>query len=259
MRPRTQAITLEIIMRTVFGIEDAERLEQLRERLGRVLDIGMQTRALASIVLPPAAEDDRARACGSASCACGPDDDEVLYDEIARRRTAADTAERDDVLSILLQARDEHGQPDDGRRAARRADHVAGRRPRDDRNHARLGVRPAAAQPGELERLQAEVDAGEGSEYLDAVIKETLRIRPVVPGVVRKLTAPLELNGYQLPAGVRVAPNIYLTHRRAGRLSGAGAVQPRALPRRARPTPTRGSRSGAASGAASARASRSTS
>ena len=46
------------------------------------------------------------------------------------------------------------------------------------------------------------------------MIKETLRIRPVVPGVVRKLTAPIELNGYELPAGMRVAPNIYLTHRR---------------------------------------------
>ena len=46
------------------------------------------------------------------------------------------------------------------------------------------------------------------------MIKETLRIRPVVPGVVRMLTAPIELDGYELPAGMRVAPNIYLTHRR---------------------------------------------
>jgi cytochrome P450 len=68
--------------------------------------------------------------------------------------------------------------------------------------------------PRELATLQEEVEGRESEEYLDAVIKETLRIRPVVPGVVRKLTAPLELNGYRLPAGVRVAPNIYLTHRR---------------------------------------------
>ena len=68
--------------------------------------------------------------------------------------------------------------------------------------------------PHELERLEAEIEAGEGDEYLDAVIKETLRIRPVVPGVVRKLTAPIELDGYEIPAGMRVAPNIYLTHRR---------------------------------------------
>jgi cytochrome P450 len=65
--------------------------------------------------------------------------------------------------------------------------------------------------PDKLERLRGELDSG-GDEYLDAVIKETLRIRPVVPGVVRKLTEPLELRGYELPAGTRVAPNIYLTH-----------------------------------------------
>jgi cytochrome P450 len=68
--------------------------------------------------------------------------------------------------------------------------------------------------PAELERLEAEIEAENGTEYLDAVIKETLRIRPVVPGVVRVLKAPVELNGFELPAGVRVAPNIYLTHRR---------------------------------------------
>ena len=50
-------------------------------------------------------------------------------------------------------------------------------------------------------------------DYLDAVIKETLRIRPVVPGVVRKMKEPFELRGYEIPVGTRVAPNIYLTHR----------------------------------------------
>ena len=69
--------------------------------------------------------------------------------------------------------------------------------------------------PVELARLQQEVDSGRSDDYLDAVIKETLRLRPVLPGVVRKLTKPLTLGGYDLPAGVRAAPNIYLTHRRA--------------------------------------------
>jgi cytochrome P450 family 135 len=119
------------------------------------------------------------------------------------------------VLSILLQARDEEGNAmtDVELRDELMTLLVAG--------HETTATTLAWAfdlllrHPAELSRLRGEVDAGETDEYLDAVIKEALRLRPVLPGVVRKLTAPLELNGYELPAGVRVAPNIYLTHRRA--------------------------------------------
>jgi cytochrome P450 len=69
--------------------------------------------------------------------------------------------------------------------------------------------------PGSLERLQAEIADGSSDEYLGAVIEETLRVRPVVPGVMRKLKAPFQLDGYELQPGMRVAPNIYLTHRRS--------------------------------------------
>jgi cytochrome P450 len=213
LRPRTQAITLEIIMRTVFGIEDAERLARLSERLGAMLDIGMQSRALAAIAIPPVRKTIgrrlwkrflRLRAAADAE----------IYDEITRRRQATDIEQRDDVLSILLQAHDEDGRPmtDQELRDELMTLLVAG--------HETTATTLAWAfdlllrHPAELERLTAEMEAGEGTDYLDAVIKETLRIRPVVPGVVRVLTAPVQLNGFELPAGVRVAPNIYLTHRR---------------------------------------------
>ena len=97
-------------MRTVFGIEDAERLAKLRDRLGRMLDIGMHPMALAMIVVAPLRRTigrrtwhrfQRLRA----------DVNEVLYDEIRRRRQVPDLADRDDVLSILVQARDEEGNP----------------------------------------------------------------------------------------------------------------------------------------------------
>jgi cytochrome P450 len=214
LRVRTQAITLEIIMRAVFGIEDAERLDQLRERLRRLLDISTKQVALATIVLAPLR-----RTVGRRMWArfqqLRADVDEVIYDEIARRRTAADIAERSDVLSVLLQARDEQGKPltDVELRDELITLLVAG--------HETTATTLAWAfdlllrHPAELERLQTEVDSGEGNDYLDAVIKETLRIRPVVPGVVRKLTAPLDIGGREFPAGVRLAPNIYLTHRRA--------------------------------------------
>ena len=111
-----------------------------------MLDIGMQSRALAAIALPQVRRTIgrgifkrflRLRAAADAE----------IYDEIARRRSATDVEERDDVLSILLQARDEDGRAAHRRGAARRADDPAGRRPRDDRDVARVGVRPAAAPP----------------------------------------------------------------------------------------------------------------
>ena len=119
------------------------------------------------------------------------------------------------MLSILLQARDEDGRAltDEELRDELMTLLVAG--------HETTATTLAWAfqlllrDRTKLARLQGEIDAGEeDGVYLDAVIKETLRIRPVVPGVIRKLTAPIELAGYELPAGMRVAPNIYLTHRR---------------------------------------------
>jgi cytochrome P450 len=213
LRPRTQAITLEIIMRTVFGIEDAERLARLSERLAAMLDIGMHTGAVAAIAIPPVRKTVgrplykrflRLRAAADAE----------IYDEIARRRRAQDIGERDDVLSVLLQATDEDGRgmTDQELRDELMTLLVAG--------HETTATSLAWAfelllrHPAERERLEAEMEAGGETDYLDAVIKETLRIRPVVPGVIRVLTAPVELNGFELPAGTRVAPNIYLTHRR---------------------------------------------
>ena len=68
--------------------------------------------------------------------------------------------------------------------------------------------------PHALARLREEVDAGE-EDYLDAVVKETLRPRPVIALVLRRLLEPMEIGGRVLPAGVNVAPCIYLPHRRA--------------------------------------------
>ena len=66
--------------------------------------------------------------------------------------------------------------------------------------------------PEKLERLRAEALAGEDA-YLTATIQETLRLRPVIVLVIRKLTEPVEIGGYELPAGARVTPSIYLVHR----------------------------------------------
>jgi len=210
IRDRTQAITLEVIMRTVFGIDDAARLRQLRDLLSKILDIGDHRFAMTSIILPQLRRT-LGRGIWRRFVALRADADELIYDEIRRRRADPATPDRDDVLSVLLQARDESGEPmtDIELRDELMTLLVAG--------HETTGTALAWTfdlllhNPEPMERLSAGIESG-SDEYLDAVIKEALRIRPVVPGVSRKLTRPWTLDGHELPAGTRVSPNIWLTH-----------------------------------------------
>jgi cytochrome P450 family 135 len=215
LRPHTQAITLEIIMRAVFGVDEADRLAELGRRLTHFMDTGTGPIRFISAQMPvlqhrfgtdrsPWAQFVAARAAV----------DELLHDEIRRRRAAPDLAEREDILSLLVQARDEDGDPmtDDELRDELMTLLVAG--------HETTATALAWAfelmlrSPEALARLEQEIADG-GEEYLDAVIKETLRLRPVLPIVGRILTQDVTLGGYELPAGTMVAPCIYLTHRRA--------------------------------------------
>ena len=79
--------------------------------------------------------------------------------------------------------------------------------------------------PSALARVQGELEQG-GGHYLDAVIKETLRLRPIIPIVVRRLTGSMELHGHVLPAGANVAPCIYLAHRRPDIYPDPAAFRP---------------------------------
>jgi cytochrome P450 len=139
--------------------------------------------------------------------------DEMLYDEIARRRAEPDLAEREDILSLLVQARDEDGHPmtDAELRDELVTLLVAGHET--TATALSWAVERLARHPAKLTRLRDEVLAGDDA-YLDAVVKETLRLRPVLPIVVRRLTEPVEIGGYLMPEGTRVAPCIYLVHRR---------------------------------------------
>jgi cytochrome P450 family 135 len=139
--------------------------------------------------------------------------DALLYEEIARRRQRADLAERDDILSLLIQARDDNGEP------------MSDVELRDELTTLLAAGHETTAtalawffdlvlrNPHTLQRLQEEAARGE-TDYLDAAIRETLRLRHVVPIVVRKLLEPIDLTDYRLPAGVNVACNILLIHRR---------------------------------------------
>ena len=207
--PTMQAITLEVILRTVFGVQEGERLRRLGDALRQVLAWGTRPQRLAMLAaLGPR----RIAELGVFRRVLDPAD-ELIYQEIRRRRAAPDLEERDDVLSLLLQARHEDGRPmsDKELRDELMTLLVAGHET--SATSLAWALEALVRHPAALARLRDEVDSGDDA-YLDAVIKETLRLRPVVALVLRRLTEPMEIGGRMLPAGATVAPSIYLLHRR---------------------------------------------
>src|SRR5215216_2108078 len=208
--PTMQAITLEVIMRTVFGVRETGRLEQLGRALRSSLSWAAEPRRMAQLaLLGPRRVAER----GTLQRALAPTD-ELIYEEIRSRRDAPDLAERDDVLSLLLQARHDDGTPMSDRelRDELMTLLVAGHET--SAPALAWALEALARHPAALSRLREEVDSGEEA-YVDAVVKETLRLRPVIALVLRRLVEPMEIGGRTLPAGVNVAPCIYLLHRRA--------------------------------------------
>jgi cytochrome P450 len=204
---RTRAIALEVILRAVFGVE-AERMGALRDAIGGLLG-PVQLPALLLFALRRPSMQRPGGSIGRALAHL----DTVIHAEIARRRAAADLAERTDILSLLLLARDEDGQEmtDAELRDELVTLLLAGHET--TATAVAWAVERLVRHPPKLARLVAEIDAGEGDDYMQAVISETLRVRPVVPLVVRVLHEPLRVGGRELPVGTRVVPSIYLTNR----------------------------------------------
>ena len=224
LRPRMQAITLEVIMRAVFGIEDAARLREVRPLVRRLVTMTMGPGAA---MLPFVGRfRSRARWVPWARFQQAVDSvDQVLFEEIRRRRGDPGAADRDDVLSTLLQARDEAG---DGMTDAELRDELvtlllAGHET--TATAAAWTVELLLRNSEALDRLQEDL-AGDGTTYLEAAIKEALRLRPVIPAVGRRLAAPVVLNGHRLPAGINVSPAIYLLHRRPDIYPDPNAFRP---------------------------------
>jgi cytochrome P450 len=219
----TQEITLQIILRTVFGADEGLELDTLREQIKRLLAAGEHKLAFVMLLyLAPRPEKEneplwrlllreRTRT------------DALLYQIIARRRADPAAAERKDVLAMLMQARDESGAP------------LSDRELRDELMTALAAGHETTAtalawaferilsHPEVYALLQAELRAAGGVgiapeklaalPYLDATCKEVLRQRPVVPVVGRLLREPTRIGGFDLPEGAVAAASIYLAHR----------------------------------------------
>jgi cytochrome P450 len=208
LRPRMQAVTLEIILETVFGVHEGERLEELRVALRDFLDLTTNPLTIAPFVLAGPGRVQRIPILGRRLRRV----DELLHQEIAERHAADDLEERDDILSMLVAARHEDGSP---MSEAEIRDElltllVAGHET--TATSLSWALERLVRHPEKLARLREEALAGEDA-YLTATIQETLRLRPVIVLVARRLTEPVVIGGYELPAGVTVTPCIHLVHR----------------------------------------------
>ncbi len=213
--PRMAAITLEVILRTVIGAGDRQRLAALRAALPAV--VNMNTLAMLAMLNPDLLRRRPWRGVRRRIA----DADRLIYAEIADRRAEPNLAERTDVLAMLVRAgSDGDGDADGAMTDVELRDQLmtllfAGHET--TATGLSWALERLVRHPALLARAVEAAEASAlgdpaGDEYLDAVVKETLRIRPVVFDVGRQLSAPVELAGYRLPAGVMVAPGIGLVH-----------------------------------------------
>jgi cytochrome P450 len=209
LHAHTRAITLEVILRAVFGVE-ADRMGRVKAAVSALLVPASALMILRMVLRQPSRE----RPGGDFGAALERLD-AVIYEELERRRSRADLAERTDILSLLMRARDEDGQPmtDAELRDELVTLLLAGHET--TATSVAWAIERLMHHPDKLERLVAEIDAypDGGEDYMLAVVNETLRVRPVVPIVARALQDELQVGPYTLPAGTRVTPSIYLTNR----------------------------------------------
>ena len=221
--PRMQAITLEVILRAVFGVKDKAQLDPLREALGDLLDFAAGSPRTAILALGGPDRLRESKWFGFRDVMAHAD--ELVLAEVARHRADPDIESRDDILSLLLQARDEDGAPmtDADLRDELMTLLMAGHET--TATSLAWALERLARNPVAMERTVAEAADG-GGPYTDAVIYETLRLRPVIPIVARKVKEPFELGDRTIPAGATITPSILLMHRRADVYPDPNAFRP---------------------------------
>jgi cytochrome P450 len=201
--PHARAIALEVIMRAVFGVEEQDRVDRLGRALRRLLDVAVQPYRVAILFLmKPGGPTMRAWRRWSHLMRTV---DKLLYEEIRRRR--ADPGE--DILSMLIEARDSDGRPlsDEHLRDELMTLLLAGH------ETTAIGLSWALLELARDPEVAARAAADD--EFLDAAIKETLRLHPVFGfAALRDTAAPVEAGGRTYPAGARLVVCSHLMHRR---------------------------------------------
>jgi cytochrome P450 len=199
LHPRLQGLTLEVILRAVFGMEPGERLDVVRDALTRILDFATRPMTL----VPYLQNEMGGHSRWAKFIALRKEADKHIYDLIAEHSGGGD-----DVLSMLLEARHEDGSPMSSKelRDELMTLLVAGHET--TASSLAFGLNMLARHPHVVDELR-----GEDDDYLQAAIQEILRARPVLPNAAPRLVKePLELGGWQYEPGACLLANSYLVH-----------------------------------------------
>jgi cytochrome P450 len=212
--PRMAAVTEDVIFEVVFGLGEEERHTRLRTALAEMVDASMRWAGVLVGFFERGSELRRLRLTPWGRLQRRIDKThQLLREEIRLRRAAPDLGEREDILSVLVQAEDEQADP------------MGDEELRDELMSLLLAGAESSAstlawafdfllhQPEALARLRSELERGD-ENYLEAVLQETMRLRPVPHMTGRQLASPMEVRGYLLPAGTTVAIPAYLVHHR---------------------------------------------
>ena len=204
---RLQGVTLEIILRAVFGLDPGPRLDRLRTLLTRVIDLGATPLGM----IPLLQRDLGPWSPGARFAQLMAEVDGLIAELVDERR--AEHAGRDDILAMLLDARHEDGSP------------MSFEEIRDELMTALVAGHETTAsqlawtfellsrEPGVVRELHRELDAGSGDAYLNATINESMRRRPVLPNAEPRLTKQeVRIGDWTYPEGVVLGANAYLVH-----------------------------------------------
>lgn len=214
---RMNALTLEVILRVVFGVTDEGRLARLRPLVNQTVDVspavllGWGYPFLQRFGPWKATVDNQRRL------------DEVMYAEIAERRAAPDLAERTDVLSRLLRVEGDDGLSDAELRDQLVTLLLAGHET--TATALAWSLHELGRHPDLRARARAAAASGD-DDFLEAVLKESMRLHPVIPMVVRHLMKPVTVGGVDLPAGANIGPSILISHARADNHPDPQAFRP---------------------------------
>jgi cytochrome P450 family 135 len=214
---RMNALTLEVILRVVFGVTDEDRLARLRPLVNKSVDISP------AVLLGWGYPFLQRFGPWKATVENQRHLDEVMYAEIAERRAAADLAERTDVLSQLLRAEGDDGLSDAELRDQLVTLLLAGHET--TATALAWSLHELGRHPGLRARARSAAASGD-DDFLEAVLKESMRLHPVIPMVVRHLMQPVTLGGFDLPAGANIGPSILISHAREDNHRDPDAFRP---------------------------------